>query len=146
MKPEARRFARVYYDDMVRDHPDVWRDNELLSTWLRMLVACEKSWPSLAEIPRSARPRAVARLVEFGMVTVTDQHHFGLRGFTSDRAARQDTARTAAAKRWHSESNADAMLIRERERERGKGEQGRRPLAPGGRASDGLVGPDKDAA
>ena len=31
--------SAVYYDDMVRDHPEVWRDDAMLATWLRLLTA-----------------------------------------------------------------------------------------------------------
>lgn len=117
-----RRFARVYFDDLIADHSDVWRDDSMLATWLRLLAASEKAWPSLAELPRSAKPRTVTRLIDAGMVTMAEDHHFRLRGFTSDRAKRQENARKAAGKRWaddapamqphmqlHSASNASAV-------------------------------------
>lgn len=107
---DQRRFCRVYYDDMLRDHADVWRDDALLSTWLRLLVAAEKAWPSWPEVPRSAKRRAVVRLIEAGMLSVTPDQHYELRGFKTDREMRAQSASYAAASRWR---NAPAMPIPE---------------------------------
>ena len=108
---EQRRFARVYYDDMVRDHPEVWRDDAMLATWLRLLTASEKAWPSMAELPRAAKPRTVARLMELDMVTLYADHHYELRGFSTDRTKRQENARKGPAQRWENDRSADVEQL-----------------------------------
>lgn len=149
--PTERRFARVYFDDFKRDYPTVWRSDAMLATWLRLLVESEKAWPSPPEIPRSVTNRTMRQLREVGLVTEDADHHFEVRGFVAERSKRAQSGRSGAAQRWQSDRTAnaspDAMLERERERrEKEKGVRERRPLAPGGRANDGLVDPDEDAA
>lgn len=107
MTKPVRKFARVYYDDLQREFPEVWADDALLATWLRLLVVAEKHWPTLPEVPRSVRPRALARLASTGLVLLTDPHCYRIRGLDAERTRRQDAARNAAGKRWDSDSNAE---------------------------------------
>ena len=104
----TREYARVYYDDLMAEFPEVYRDDALLATWLRLLILAEKMWPIGPEIPRSVRIKTYARLVEAGLVEPADDQCYRIRGLDAERSRRQDAARNAAAVRWHSDRNADA--------------------------------------
>lgn len=108
MRRVIRKFTRLYYDDFIREYPEVYADDAAFAAWVRLLVLAEKMWPATPEIPRSIRPRAMRTLVAAGLVEECGTHSYCVRGFIAERTRRQDSARTAAAERWHSEGNADA--------------------------------------
>ena len=56
--PEDRKYVRVYYNDMIRDYPEVWADDAQLATWLRLLATADPMWPTPPELPRSVKARA----------------------------------------------------------------------------------------
>ena len=104
-RPE-RPYARVYFDDLQRDYPDIYADDAALAAWLRLLVVAEKMWPSVPEVPRSIRPRALYALVDAGLVERVPPHCYRIKGLDAERTRRQDSARNAAGVRWQSDSNA----------------------------------------
>lgn len=106
-KPD-RKFARFYYDDFIREFPEVYADDAAFAAWMRLLVRAEKDWPTTPELPRSVRPKALARLVDSGLVGLCAGHCYRIRGFDAERSRRQGIARNAAAERWQSERNANA--------------------------------------
>ena len=122
----TRTYARIYYDDLMREFPDVYQDNDLLATWIRLLVLAEKMWPIPPEIPRSVRIKTYQRLVESKLVIPCDSHCYRIRGLDAERMRRRDAGRTGAAVRWQSDGNADrnanasanAMPRRERDENR----------------------------
>jgi len=97
---ETRPYARVYYVDLERDHPEVYRDNDLLSTWLRLLCVAEAMWPAVPEVPRSAKATLVRELVRLGLVILIAPYSFQVKGLDAERNARSNAARNAAASRW----------------------------------------------
>jgi hypothetical protein len=101
-----RPFVRVYHADLIRDYPDVWDDDAALAAWLRLLVAADGSWPAPAELPRSVKPRSLSALTDSGLLSLSGSHRFHIKGMDAERSQRQDAARNAAAKRWHSGSHA----------------------------------------
>jgi hypothetical protein len=102
---EHEPYARVYHAKLQREYPEVWRDDALLSAWLRLHALADASWPMHPPLPRSIRPKALAGLVEAGLVTVTGDT-YTTRGLDAERSARSKAARDAAAMRWHSKGNA----------------------------------------
>lgn len=101
-----RHYVRVYHDDLQRDYPAIYADDAALAAWLRLLVVADKMWPSIPELPRSIRPRALYTLVESGLVEQLPGHCFRIRGHDAERAKRQQSAKDAAASRWQSKGNA----------------------------------------
>lgn len=94
-----RRYARVYFDDLERDHPEIWFDPTCLSTWLRLLSLSEKSWPTMPELPRSVRRADLEKLVRSGMLELLDNHRFVLRGWLKEREERSSKAIDAVSQR-----------------------------------------------
>lgn len=94
-----RRYARVYFDDLERDHPDVWFDPTCLSTWVRFLALSEKAWPTMPELPRSARRADLEKLVSTGMLELLPNHRFVLRGWKKEREERSVRALDALGHR-----------------------------------------------
>ena len=117
MSKPSEPYLRFYYDKFQREYPEVYDDDRLYACWSRLLVAAEKAWPVLPEVPRSTKRSALARLVEIGLVLLVHPHRFRIRGHEAERARRAESARKSAAVRWQSERNANAM----QERERGQG-------------------------
>lgn len=104
---EDRKYVRVYHDDLIRDYPEVYDDDALLSAWLRLLVIADQMWPTAPELPRSIKARPLARLTASGLVMVLPRHRYRIRGLDAERTRRADAGRNAAAKRWHDKGNAD---------------------------------------
>lgn len=94
-----RRYLRVYFDDLERDHPDVWYDPTCLSTFVRLLALSEKAWPTMPEIPVSVRRADLAKLVAAGMIEYLPNHRFVLKGWVTERGHRAKVARENVDKR-----------------------------------------------
>ena len=110
-----RPYARVYYVDLERDHPEVYRDNDLLSTWLRLLCVAEAMWPAVPEVPRSAKATLVRELVRLGLVILIAPYSFQVKGLDAERNARSNAARNAAASRWASPSALPSAMPKRNE-------------------------------
>lgn len=111
MSRAERPYIRIYHDDLMRDYPHVWKDDAALAAYARLLVVADKMWPTLPELPRSVKPRALAVLNQPNadgkrLVEMMPSHCYRIRGHDAERQKRQDSARNAAAERWHSGSNA----------------------------------------
>jgi hypothetical protein len=101
-----RRYARFYYPEFIRDYPEVYTDDAAFATWMRLLATAEQMWPMTPELPRSVKPRPLARLTERGLVT-TDGVTFHVKGLDAERTRRSNAGRIGAAVRWDSDGNAD---------------------------------------
>lgn len=102
-----RTYARLYYPEFIRDYPDVWSDDRLLSAWLRLFIRAEQMWPLPVDLPRSVRPRSLAYLVERGLIVVTGETYV-VKGMEAERTRRSNAGKAGAAKRWQSDGNANA--------------------------------------
>lgn len=108
-----RHYARVYYDDLEREFPEVWRDAVLRGDYILMLVAAERAWPASPEVPRLARPRSVKRLAELELIYPEPPFHYRARGLDKERERRSEAARNAASTRWrNAERSADSSAVR----------------------------------
>ena len=132
-----RHYVRVYDDDLRRDYPEVWADDRLLATWLRLLSIADKMWPTTPELPRSAKGGPLSALTEKGLVERYDDGTYSIRGLNVEREKRAAQARGAADARWGTVSNAgstaDALPRRNETRTR-KDEPSTRDLDDDGRA------------
>lgn len=104
---DDRKYVRVYYNDLIRDYPDVWASDAALATWLRMLATADPMWPTPPELPRSVRAKPLGDLVDASLVSVDGAHRFQMKGMDAERTRRSDAGRNAAAQRWQSKGNAD---------------------------------------
>ena len=107
-----RPYSRVYHE--IVDDPDfagIYDDNDALAEWLRMLMTADAMWPTSAPMPR--RNRAVTSLIACGLVQERPGNRYTIRGLEAERERRSASARNAAAVRWHSKGNADAMPRRD---------------------------------
>lgn len=95
-----RRFARIYFDDLERDYPEVWFDPTGLSTFLRLLCLAEKAWPGLPEYPRAVRRADLALLERLGLVTPADHNRYSMKGWGQEREARASKARQSVRTRY----------------------------------------------
>lgn len=127
----VRKYLRFYYPEFQRDYPDIYADDATFAAWMRLLVLSEQTWPANPELPRSVRPKALAILRDRGLVIVTGTA-YQLKGFVAERTARSSAAAYAAAVRWQSGGNADAMpststSTRTKAKQGVSGENGARP-------------------
>lgn len=111
MSRTDRHFARFYYDDFIREFPEVYADDAAFAAWMRLLVRAEKDWPTVPELPRSIRPKALRVLVDAGLVTLCDAHCYRILGLDAERTRRQGAGRKGAAVRWDNERNANASAV-----------------------------------
>lgn len=100
-----RHYVRVYDDDFRRDYKALWDDDACLATWLRLLSVAEKMWPTMPELPRSARDEPLAALVGAGLI-ILDGDCYRIKGLDAERNARRNAGRIAADVRW---GNADSI-------------------------------------
>jgi hypothetical protein len=110
MKRAERRFARFYYDDFLREYPEIYRDDAAFAAWMRLLVASEQAWPIPPEMPRSAKPSAVRTLTVAGLVAIGPAHTYAIRGHDKERARRHGIAVAAANARANGGANAEQTL------------------------------------
>lgn len=103
-----RHYIRVYDDDLRRDYPEIWTDDRALATWTRLLSIADKMWPTLPELPRSAKGVPLAALVRCGLVEPHPDHTYTIRGLHVERTKRAAQAQGAANARWGTVSNADS--------------------------------------
>jgi hypothetical protein len=95
-----RRYARIYYDDLEREYPEVWRDPILRGDYTLLLAVADRAWPASPEVPRGARPKAVRRLGELGLIVLEPPYHYRCRGMDKHREERRKQASHAAAVKY----------------------------------------------
>jgi hypothetical protein len=95
-----RRYARIYYDELEREFPDVWRDPVLRGEYTLLLAVADRAWPASPEVPRLARSAAVRRLAEAGLIFLEEPYHYRCRGMDKERSARRERAAHAAGVRY----------------------------------------------
>jgi len=88
---EQGPYSRVYHRLQV-EYRAVFDDETALGTWLRLLVIADATYPSPAHLPRRCNSRALAKLVEAGLVTVDDDL-YTVRGLTGERERRSAQGR-----------------------------------------------------
>lgn len=92
---ERAPYSRVYWS--ITDDPrfaDVYGDDAALALWLRLLMSADAMWPGSAPLPRSARPKALGRLVEAGIVELVGMDHYRIHGLDNEREKRKAAATT----------------------------------------------------
>lgn len=99
-------YSRLYHR-FAREFPAIYADDRCLATWVRLLLLADASWPMRPPLPRSVRAKPLAVLVTAGLV-VLDGDTYAVLGLDAERTRRGDAARVGAAKRWHSDGNANA--------------------------------------
>jgi len=124
-----RPYSRVYHR-LMAEYPTVWRSPSQLGLWVQLLVLAEKFYPDPAPVPH--KTRAYRALVAAGLVLESDSSGYTIKGLQAERERRADAGRIGAAKRWHSERNATAMLDETRRDEtRQEGANGNAPTFMG---------------
>lgn len=95
-KRAERKFARFYYDDFLREYPEVYADDAAFAAWWRLLVAAEQSWPIPPDLPRSVKAKALTVLTTVGLIALGPRHTYAVLGHQKDRARRHGIAVSAA--------------------------------------------------
>lgn len=95
-----RPFARIYYVDLARDHPEIWTDDAGLSNYVRLLSMADTTWPVVPEIPRSVKRTMVERLVQSTLIRLIPPFGYAVKGFDKERQERSDKAQNAALARY----------------------------------------------
>lgn len=115
-KVTTPEYVRVY-QSVVDDEKfvTIYDDDHHFATWVRLLMAADAMWPASCPIPANARKASLRALCEAGIVDVQGSR-FRIRGLDKEREQRSESARNAAALRWHTERiptpNADPMPSR----------------------------------
>lgn len=100
-------YSRVYHS--IVDDPRfdlVYSNDPALAAWLRLLLVADAMYPAPAPLPRTVRAKALDVLVTAGLVELVGSEHYRIHGLASERDKRSQSARNAAALRWHSEPHA----------------------------------------
>ena len=123
-----RPYSRVYWS--IVDDPKfetVYDNDAHMATWLRLLLIADAAYPASAHLPANVRRSSVVHLAEVGLIDLGTGSRFRLHGLASERDMRSQSARNAAAVRWHqpeqSGRNAKPMLNETRRDETRRDEQ-----------------------
>ena len=102
------RYVKVY-QSIVEDpqFERVFKDDRALASWLRLLLMADALHPVSAPMP--TRTKAVQLLIDCGLVIEKPGNRYTIRGLTAERDRQSARGRNAAAVRWHSGRNAEAM-------------------------------------
>lgn len=82
-------FIRVYYEDLMKSHADVWFDMAALFTFNHLLALADKLWPTPAELPRKLSKVGLEKCVGSGLITLRGGFTFEVKGLDAMRLARQ---------------------------------------------------------
>lgn len=113
MKDRDNDYCRVYHT-IVDDEKfaEVYDNDAALATWLRLLIIADQAWPASAHLPGNVKRRTVELLERVGIIHTQPGWRYRVHGLDAEREKRAQSARDAAAKRWHSGSNAPASDTR----------------------------------
>ena len=112
-------YSRIYHS--IVDDPKferVYENDHALATWLRMLLVADAMYPVSAPMPH--RNPSVRLLIDCGLIVPQSLNRYAVKGLRAEREHRSDAARNAAAMRWQSKGNADAMPRRDETRQEEK--------------------------
>ena len=129
-------YSRIYWcvmDDTKFD--GIREDVRLFGSWSLMLVVADMAWPAPAFVPPAVPPRALASLVDCGLIDLLTGRRYRVHGLDAEREKRSQLARNAAAMRWHSGRNADDVLDEDETRTRR--DEIPPPPTSGGKRKDG---------
>lgn len=98
---------RIYYDKLEREYPEILFDPTCLTTYARLLIGCDKAWPSLPELPKAMRRADLTILRNLGVLLDQPAGRYTMLGYAKSRARREARARTGAKGRW-GEPHTDA--------------------------------------
>jgi hypothetical protein len=79
-------------------------------SWTLLLIVADMAHPAPAFVPANVPKASLQALAQCGLVDLLSGGRYRVHGLASERGQRSDSARNAAAKRWHSARNADPML------------------------------------
>jgi len=134
----ARTYCRVYHQ--IVDDPKfrrVYHDDAALATWLRMLLVADAMYPASAPMPEITD--AVTLLLRVKLIQRRPGNRYIVTGLEREREMRSESARNAAAVRWHNAGNADAMPSRAEQSKEEQSKPTRLPKGHYGQHPDCLV-------
>lgn len=110
--PDDRKYSRVYHD-AVEDprFAGIWSSDPSLALWVRLLVVADATWPSPAPVPRSAKPRPLAALVESGLVELVAGDNYRIRGLDAERTKRAEAGRIGGLASARSRANDPTVTV-----------------------------------
>jgi len=106
-----RPYSRVYWSVMDDEKFDgIREDVRHFGSWTILLIVADMAHPAPAFLPTTVPKASVRALSACGLIDLLSGGRFRVHGLASERGMRSDSARNAAASRWHSERNAKPML------------------------------------
>lgn len=99
-------YVRLYYtlaSDAKFD--EVYSNDLLLATYVRLLIAADQAYPAPATLPYGCKPKVVYRLAELGIIQFINRVSFRIAALQKERDYRSGLGRAAAQRRW----DADAL-------------------------------------
>lgn len=87
---ERAPYSRVYW--AIPDDPkfaSIYRDNDHLATWLRLLLMADQAYPASAHLPLRARKASITALAEAGLIDLLPDDRFRVHGLDAERERRR---------------------------------------------------------
>lgn len=111
-----RPYSRVYWSVMDDAKFDGIRENmRHFGSWTLLLMVADMSHPAPAFVPGGVPNASLNALSECGLIDLLSGGRYRVHGLASEREQRSESARNAAAKRWHSAGNANPLLDEHRQ-------------------------------
>lgn len=108
---DDRRYIKVK-QSLKDEHPDIFYNDALFATYIRLRLLADASWPASAELPVQARKASVKVLADRGLIVVTG-YSFRVPDIDEERMDRSNAASNAARSRWgNADGNAETMPTR----------------------------------
>jgi hypothetical protein len=88
-------YSRIYWS--VMDDPKfdgIYEDDAAFALWMRLLMNADALWPAPAPLHRTAKPKALSKLVDAGIVDLLPRDRYRIHGLDAERGRRRDAART----------------------------------------------------
>lgn len=113
-----RPYSRIYWEIMDDEKFDgIREDARTFGSWALLLVVADMAWPVPAFVPPTVPRKSVQILASRGLVDILAGGRFRIHGMAKERDMRTQSARSAAAVRWHGNGNAESMPRQDKTRQ-----------------------------
>jgi hypothetical protein len=102
---DVRRFAKLHHDTFSGPVWEDMDDDAHRAAVTRLLMAADRAYPELPDIPRLVPDDILEDLERAGLVKRHPRDRFEWVGLIEDRRAAADHAKVAAAGRWNGNGN-----------------------------------------
>ena len=95
---DSQVYSRLYHR-LMNEYPAIYRSDQQLALYVRLLILADKFWPDRPPMPRCSGS-ALRALTDAALIVVDESDCYRVRGLDAERSRRSTAARTAARSRY----------------------------------------------